>query len=157
MEKIPFHFNIKFTNTFKFTNTNTFPTSVYRKKKNCLWKLCYRTFTYFGTTNTTDQINHCFENIIMRNMFKFRTCVHNVANGKAIKRRKGGKQLWNDNERSGHRQNGIQTEACLCTNRFKCLLYYFCFGRIDNSTRFCYFFYRCVNARKEPNVVYWLV
>lgn len=37
-------------------------------------------------------------------------------------------------------QNGIQTEACLCTNRFKCLLYYFCFGRIDNSTRFCYFF-----------------
>lgn len=37
-------------------------------------------------------------------------------------------------------QNGIQTEACLCTNRFKCLLYYFCFGRIDNSTRLCYFF-----------------
>lgn len=37
-------------------------------------------------------------------------------------------------------QNGIQTEACLCTNRFKCLLYYFCFGRIVNSTRFCYFF-----------------
>lgn len=29
----------------------------------------------------------------MRNMFKFRTCVHNVANGKAIKRRKSGKQL----------------------------------------------------------------
>lgn len=28
---------------------------------------------------------------IMRNMFKFRTCVHNVANGKAIKRRKSGK------------------------------------------------------------------
>lgn len=37
-------------------------------------------------------------------------------------------------------QNGIQTEACPCTNRFKCLLYYFCFGRIVNSTRFCYFF-----------------
>lgn len=37
-------------------------------------------------------------------------------------------------------QNGIQTEACLCTNRFKCLLYYFCFGRIDNSTRFWFFF-----------------
>lgn len=36
--------------------------------------------------------------------------------------------------------NGIQTEACLFTNRFKCLLYYFCFGRIVNSTRFCYFF-----------------
>lgn len=29
----------------------------------------------------------------MRNMFKFRTYVHNVANGKAIKRRKSGKQL----------------------------------------------------------------
>lgn len=76
----------------------------------------------------------------MRNMFKFRTCVHNVANGKAIKRRKVANSFEMTMKEADIDQNGIQTEACLCTNRFKCLLYYFCFGRIDNSTRFCYFF-----------------
>lgn len=90
----------------------------------------------------------------MRNMFKFRTCVHNVANGKAIKRRKVANSFEMTMKEADIDQNGIQTEACPCANRFKCLLYYFCFGRIVNSTRFCYLFYRCVNARKEPNVVY---
>lgn len=42
-------FRFKFTNTFKFTNNNTFPTSLYRREKRCLWKLNYRKYTYFGT------------------------------------------------------------------------------------------------------------
>lgn len=58
-------------------------------------KLVYKNYAIeiFKLLILVFKIRQTFENTIMRNMFKFRTCVHNVANGKAIKRRKSGKQL----------------------------------------------------------------